>query len=715
LSLARSQNKGEGTDVRPRIGLALSGGAARGLSHIGVLKVLEELDIPIELIGGTSMGSVVGGLYAVGHTAAMLEEIAVTEDWVRLLTDPVDRRDLPVEDKTAEARFLVTLPVSRAGFPFPRGVVPGQRIWQMLTRLTWAAHAIQDFRQLPIPYVTLATDAETGGAVVLDGGFLPDAIRASMAMPTIFAPVEIDGRLLLDGGLARNLPAQDVRVLGADILICSDVTEPLKPQDGLITFFDILSQSASFHILESAAEQRALCDVTIDPDVKSFSTFGFDRASELIARGEAAARKMSDELEGLSRGTPSVPERSATTQQDSALIVRVEFEDLERTPEALVARVLGVEPTTWVSQRDLDNAIDRLYATRLLASVRYRLTPSSSGDSLARTLTVLAREGPARRFGFGFRYDSRYKVSVLVGGEIAEIAGNGSLLRLALRLGQQARLRAGISRGLGQSRSVRLGTRVEYVRSPFDLHDGSQRIAEARVDLGAISGWVGKSLLNDLQVTARGKIEYARWDDQVAGADVKPIERTFYAVAGAVDADTYDRTVFPSSGLRFRGQAEWGNQVSADGSFFSQYSVDTKVYIPVYPRISVWGGATVGATSGDAPPPHYQFFLGGANEYYVFPDRNYSFVGLDTQERQGKYVQRFELGAQWEFVDHFFGRFRWNAGNVFDEWMFDPGSYIDGFGVEVGASAFGGRLSIAVAGTGFRRLSGVEIDVGYPF
>src|SRR6059058_2654289 len=194
-----------------KVGVALSGGAARGLAHIGVLKVLEEAGVPVDVITGTSMGSVVGGLYAVGYTAAQLDTIVTTEDWYRLLTDPVDRRDLAVERKFTEDHYLLTLPIQRGGIKLPKSVVPGQRISQLLTGLTWSAHAIRDFRALPIPFAAVATDLETGKAVVLDHGFLPDAIRASMALPSVFSPVELADTSVIDGGVIRNLPAQDAR------------------------------------------------------------------------------------------------------------------------------------------------------------------------------------------------------------------------------------------------------------------------------------------------------------------------------------------------------------------------------------------------------------------------------------------------------------------------------------------------------------------------
>src|SRR6266513_1067575 len=358
-----------------RVGVARSGGAARGLAHIGVLRVLEEAGVPVDLITVTSMGSVVGGLYAVGYTAAQLDTIVTTEDWDRLLTDPVDRRDLAVDRKFTEDHYLLTLPIHRGGIKLPKSVVPGQRISQLLTGLTWSAHATRDFRALPIPFAAVATDLETSRAVVLDHGFLPDAIRASMALPSVFSPVELADTAFIDGGVIRNLPAQDARALGADVLIL--------------------------------------------PDVRGFSTFGFARARDVIARGEAAARAALPQIEAalarlrVSRraGAPRAP----VVEPESIRVTSVRFDPPGLVPGGFLARALAVRPGSWVSRRALDQRMSRLYATGLFQSVAYRL---EQGD-----LTVMLRQRAGGRFGLGLRYDSRYKASVLLSSTLGRVAG----------------------------------------------------------------------------------------------------------------------------------------------------------------------------------------------------------------------------------------------------------------------------------------------------
>ncbi len=694
-----------------RVGVALSGGAARGLAHIGVLRVLEEAGVPVDVITGTSMGSVIGGLYAVGYTAAQLDTIVRTEDWLRLLTDPVDRRDLAVDRKFTEDHYLVTLPIERGGIKLPKSVVPGQRVSQLLTGLTWSAHPIRDFRALPIPFAAVATDLETSKAVVLDHGFLPDAIRASMALPSVFSPVELADTSVIDGGVIRNLPAQDARALGADVLICSDVTDPLEPRDSIVSLVDVLVQSVSFRVWDSEAVQRSKCDVLILPDVRTFSTFGFARAREVIARGEAAARAALPAITAaLARGRVSRPARPARVplvQAESVLVTTVRFDPADLVPGGFLARALGVKPGTWVSRRTLDQRMSRLYATGLFESVGYRL---DRGD-----LTVVLRQRSGGRFGVGLRYDSRYKASVLLSSTLGRVGG-GFSGRADARLGQQIQVGAGVSQPLGDGRSLTLGAVADYLRSPFDLYQGDHRVAQARVDLAAISTSVARSAGTLADATLSAKVEYARWAEEVSAVASNPLYRAFYSVAGVLQLDSYDRGLFPHSGVGFRAVSEWGNRLgaAAGGGPFSHHVADLRGYLPLARRLSVWVGATIGASGGE-PPPHYQFFLGGANAYYLFPDRDIAFAGLRTQQQRGRHVQKAELGAQWELAPDVFARVRWNAGTVLDRWSFDPARYVQGAGVELGAKTFAGRLSLSASGNAHTTWPIVEIDLGYPF
>ncbi|MGD8698881.1 MAG: patatin-like phospholipase family protein, partial [Gemmatimonadales bacterium] len=279
-----------------KLGLVLSGGSARGFAHIGVIRVLDRAGLEFDVVTGTSMGSIIGALHATGYSPGLMLHVAASADWDELFDDNALRQNLPLERKAEVDRLVFTVPIRRGRPTLPGGFIAGQRIGQFFALLTWQAHPVRDFRALPIDFAAVATDAETGEAVRLQEGYLPEALRASSAIPSVFAPVEIDGRLLTDGGVSRNLPAEDARALGADFLVCSDVSKPLMPADSLNNLLAVLDQTIGYRGWESTLRQRQLCDVLILPDITGLSSTAFDKAEAWAARGDSAARAALAEL-----------------------------------------------------------------------------------------------------------------------------------------------------------------------------------------------------------------------------------------------------------------------------------------------------------------------------------------------------------------------------------------------------------------------------------
>ncbi len=244
---------------RPVIGLVLSGGGALGATHIGVLKVLEELNVPIDIVTGTSMGSIVGGLYALGLNAHELESVVNGVDWAKTFQDSPPRGSLPVRRKQEDYGFLLDLKlgIKDGALQLPAGLIQGQRLTLMLRELTVRAHNIKSFDDLPIRYRAVAADLETGQQVILGQGNLASAMRASMSVPGFLPPVEIDGRLLVDGGVANNLPVDVARAMGAEVLIVVDIPTILKKRDQLTTSLDIAGQMLAVLVQQNSIPQIA--------------------------------------------------------------------------------------------------------------------------------------------------------------------------------------------------------------------------------------------------------------------------------------------------------------------------------------------------------------------------------------------------------------------------------------------------------------------------
>lgn len=696
-----------------KVGLALSGGSAKGFAHIGVLRVLEEAGVGVDVIVGTSMGAVVGGLYAIGYSPAMLEDVATGQDWEGLFTDRLDRSDLPIEMKLLDDPDLVSLPVRSGRVELPLGLVAGQQLSQLFARLTWPAHGVRDFRQLPIEFVAIASDLETGDAVELDSGVVAEAMRASISLPSIFAPVRVNGRSLIDGAFSRNLPAEDVVEAGANLVICSDVSEPLEPADSLSSLLDVLDQTLSFRITKSTEEQRRLCDVIIEPEISGLSSLSFDRAAEWIHRGEEAARKRLPEILarlGDTRGARAT--RATLAPADSVRVVAVKIEGLRRGPFGRAGRLLDVQVPAWLTSRDLDRAVTRAYATGLFAWVGYRLD-TAEGDSLT-TMSLLVVEGAQDHVGFNFRYESRYKASVMMSATLNHLLGYGSLTSFRLRLGEQLRLSARHHRRTGPGRLVSLAGALEFSRSPIDLFENGRRVSEAQVDVIGLSAFSGLTVGSAAVLGVQLKGEYAHSESAVA-PEAFDEDDLFYTLGARLQADTYDRPLFPSRGVQLLVKSEWADRSIGSNRTFQHHTLDARGYLPLPHAVSLLGRVTVGMARGPDLPGHYLFFLGGASPHLMFPDRQFLFYGLDTQERRGRAVEIVGAGLQVKFRPRLFAIVQVNAGNVFDELTFDPDRYTTGYGITVGARTVLGQVTMTLAESDFSEWPDVSIDLGYPF
>jgi NTE family protein len=306
---------------RPRIGLVLSGGGARGAAHIGVLKVLEQMRVPIDAIAGTSMGAVVGGLYASGLSAAEVEKIMTSINWQDAFRDRPPREDLTLRRKEEEENFLVNFPLGIRGghFLLPKGLVQGQKLTQILRRLTLPVARISNFDDLPTSFRAVATDLETGESVVMNSGDLTSAMRASLSAPGVFAPVERDGRLLVDGGIADNVPVDIARAMGVDIAIVVDVGFPLQTRREMTSAPAISNQMLAILIRRNANAQLATLtpkDILIQPALGNTSSFDFGVVSRVIGVGEAAARGRSAQLAALAVSEPDM--RAYVAHRDAA-------------------------------------------------------------------------------------------------------------------------------------------------------------------------------------------------------------------------------------------------------------------------------------------------------------------------------------------------------------------------------------------------------------
>src|SRR5690606_29822664 len=314
-----SQEPGDGPP--PKVGLVLSGGGAKGLAHIGVLKVLEEAGVTVDYIGGTSMGAIVGALYASGYGAEELDSIFRTTEFTSLIQDHVPRGAMSFQEKENSEKYALSLPFTNFRVSFPQAISGGQNIFNELVRLLYHVKDVNDFNELPIPFLCMATNMETGEAVLLDRGFLPEAILASGTFPSLFEPSEIDGNILIDGGVVYNYPIEQDRAMGADLIIGLDVQAALASRGSLSSAMEILLQINNYRTVNDMRRKAGKTDIYIKPDIGGFSVIDFGRGPAIVERGERAARDKMEELRALARTQGSPPLRKAPTPTTDSLTI----------------------------------------------------------------------------------------------------------------------------------------------------------------------------------------------------------------------------------------------------------------------------------------------------------------------------------------------------------------------------------------------------------
>lgn len=390
MAAEQGQPPAAGELQRPRIGLVLSGGGARGVAHVGVLRVLEELRVPVDAIAGTSMGAVVGGLYASGMSAAEIERELEGVNWEDAFSDRPERVGLNFRRRSEDREFLVRFPLGfRDGrFHLPTGLIQGQKLTQLLRELTLPASRASTFDELVTPFRAVATDLETGAAVVMADGDLTTALRASLSAPGIFSPVERDGRLLVDGGVANNLPVDVARAMGVDRLIVVDVGFPLAERERLGSVANVANQMLTILIRRESEKQLATLestDVLVSPEMPRTSSYNFRNLARIVGAGRRAAEKVQPRLAELALPPEQYQQYLATRRREPVTPfireVRVQPDSLQS--EETIRFLFGDLAGRPLDAEELRRRMNRTYGQGRVELLDYQLVPSMADPATA--------------------------------------------------------------------------------------------------------------------------------------------------------------------------------------------------------------------------------------------------------------------------------------------------------------------------------------------
>jgi NTE family protein len=535
-------------------------------------------------------------------------------------------------------------------------------------------------------------------------------MRASMAITGVIQPIRLNGRLLMDGAVARNLPAQDARALGADILICSDVSGPLLKGDDLRSIVDIVIQTVAFQMAEHNEEQRRLCDVLIQPDVKGLSTFSFESVDDWIQRGEAAAAVHIDTLRRLA-GPPDTTARGrviAPLLPDSVMISDIIVSGVTAQPARnVVARAVALRVPARLTAISFDRALSRLAATELFSRATYRIdvTPTD-------TVAVIEVEAqPQDQIGLGFRFDDHRKAALLFTGTIHNWLQYGSTLDADIRLGEPTQFGISYLAGRGVVSNFSLGAEARYTRALLDLFDAGERIADVNTRVGVLSLGAARTLSRTTVAGVRMGVEYVDADFRIPASDTAQ-KRTYYTAAAQLWRDTFDRSVFPTRGIAVRLRSEIGNHRLRGRTSFTQHVVDVEQILGLTRTTVLRLRAIAGAAHGSDLPVHRGFFLGGTIPSPAFPETQPTFWGLKPNERSGRAVQVARASVQKEIFSDVYGTVGVNVGNAFDGWKYRDADYIAGWAASLGMATPIGPVELTASGRRLDRWPRLSVSLG---
>lgn len=455
---------------RPKIGLVLSGGGAKGVAHIGILKAMEEAGLTPDYITGTSMGSIVGGMYAAGYSADELKQIIETADWGMLLSNKMPFNKVTYEEKPYYGRFLVDFNVVGGEVKLPKGIIEGQALMELFTNLTRHVHDIEDFKDLPIPFACIGADITTGEKVVLNRGSLAQSMRASMSIPSIFTPVKIGEHYLVDGGLVHNMPVTEIQEMGADIVIGVFVGMDLLSEEELNSPISILTQSAFIASAFDARKELAKCDLLIQPNLEGYTTGSFNEAKEILERGAEAGKayypifkKLADSLRALGPMHQVVrPPLSNEYIFQKIIVDGTKYID----PEFIIGK-FEIKPGKPVSIDHIQKRLELIYGTLYFEKLTYEI--NGPPDSLVLKVNVVER--PKGQLRFSYHYDSENKGGIVANATFRNTVLNRSRLVLEADLASYPRTSIDYFKYLGRRQNLGLQLLGSYQKNEFPIYD----------------------------------------------------------------------------------------------------------------------------------------------------------------------------------------------------------------------------------------------------
>ena len=682
--------------VKPKIGLVLSGGGAKGFAHIGVLKVLEQAGVKIDYIGGTSMGAVVGGLYASGYNAHQLDSIFKATNFDELIKDFIPRSSKNFYEKKNDELYAFVLPFNKFRIGIPTALSKGLYNYNLLNRLTKNVRHVRDFNNLPTPFICIGSNIETGEEVLLNEGYLAKAILASAAFPTLFSPVEIDNKLLVDGGVTNNYPIEAVRKKGADIVIGVDVQDKLLDRNKLKGATKILVQITNMQSIEKMKKKVKQTDIYIKPNVEKYGVISFEDGTDLIKSGEEAAFAVYEKIKSFGDITNQA-KKGLPISSDSLEIKNIIIKPLENYTRSYIIGKLRFKQDSKISYDDLKKGIDNLTATQNFSSISYTLEKNEAKDDLVVSLT----ENPVKTYlKFGLHYDDLYKSGLLVNFTQKKTFIKNDVTSFDMVLGDNIRYNLDyyIDNGFYWSFGFksRLNRFNKNVSTDFNDGDLLQQlgIKSINIDFSDFSNQLYAQTIFVQKFLIGAGVEYKHLKiNSKTTENIKPVfeNSDYISLLGYLKYDSFDNKYFPKTGWYLTSDFQYFPYSTNYSKQFNNFSIvkgDVGFAKTFFKKLSINLQTEAGFAIGEKSVPYFDFVLGGYGYNTINNLRH--FYGYDFLSLAGDSYIKSTVTFDYEFLKKNHFNVSANYANIEDnlfestKWITTPKytGYALGYGLE---------------------------------
>ena len=581
-----SQENQQKKDVK--VGLVLSGGGAKGMAHIGALKVIEELGVRIDYIGGTSTGAIVGGLYAVGYSAVQIDSIFKEINFSELIQDDLPRSTKTFFEKYESERYALTLPFQDFKISLPSSISKGQNMYDLFSKLTLHVNDIEDFNELPIPFFCIATNIESGKETVLNKGYLPRAVAASSALPTLFNPVKLGDSIFIDGGITNNYPIDRVRAMGADIIIGIDVQDSLKTRENLKSIIEIFGQINNYEIIELMKEKRNKTDIYIHPNINDYTVVSFDEKNEIIQVGSKEALLFKNELIALAAQQKRyLKEEVVFYPNDSLFITEVEIQGNNHYTRSYILGKLKLIIPSKTTYKNFSEGINNLSATENFRKINYRFIKDEKGKLIIKLDLIESENKTSLRLAL--HYDDLYKTAALINFTRKRLFTNNDITSFDFIVGDNLRYNFDYFIDKGYYWSIGFNSNYNDFNENVSIHfiNSNEAVPEDNT-INSLNFEYGE-LTNQLFLQTFFKRTYLlgvgleqKWKEYLSktiGIDENDEPRTVFentnylSTFGYLTFDSFDNKFFPTKGFYLRGDFNFYFYANGTNKNFNEFSI----------------------------------------------------------------------------------------------------------------------------------------------